>query len=75
MFLLKKSPHRLLLLLKLKSDFGSGSGFSQIFETLRDETSSANLNILEMNTAGIGPLRGIKRADARAVLDPLINYN
>ena len=31
MFLLKKWPHRLLLLLKLKSD--SGSGFTQIFDS------------------------------------------
>jgi len=31
MFLLKKCPHRLLLLPKLKSDSGSGIGFSQIF--------------------------------------------
>ena len=33
MFLLKKWPHRLLLLPKWKSDSGSGSGFSQIFDT------------------------------------------
>ena len=33
MFLLKKWPHRLLLLQKLKSDSGSGSGFSQIFDS------------------------------------------
>ena len=32
MCLLKKWPHRLLLLPKLKSDSGSGSGFSQIFD-------------------------------------------
>ena len=32
MFFLKKSSHRLLLLTKLKSDYGSGSGFSQIFD-------------------------------------------
>ena len=33
MFLLKKWPHRFLLLLKLKSDSGSGSVFSQIFDS------------------------------------------
>jgi len=33
MFLLKKWPHRLLLLLKWKSYFGSGFGFSQIFDS------------------------------------------
>jgi len=33
MFLPEKWPHRLLLLPKLKSDFGSGSGFSQIFDS------------------------------------------
>jgi len=32
MFFLKKWPHRLLLLPKLKSDSWSGSGFSQIFD-------------------------------------------
>jgi len=33
MFLLKKWPHRLLLLPKLKSDSGSGFDFSQIFDS------------------------------------------
>jgi len=33
MFLPKKWPHRLLLLQQLKSDSGSGSGFSQIFDS------------------------------------------
>jgi len=33
MFLLKKRPHRLLLLPKRKSGSGSGSGFSQIFDS------------------------------------------
>jgi len=33
MFLFKKGPYRLLLLPKLKSDSGSGSGFSQIFDS------------------------------------------
>jgi len=33
MFFPKKWPHRLLLLPKFKSDSGSGSGFSQIFDS------------------------------------------
>ena len=40
-FLLKKWPHRALLLLKLISDPGSGSGFSQIFAS-RSGSGSEN---------------------------------
>jgi len=32
-FLLRKLPHRFLLLSKLKSDSGSGSGFFQVFDS------------------------------------------
>ena len=39
MFFLKKWPHRLLLLPKFKSDSGSGSGFSQIFDSGSGEKS------------------------------------
>ena len=49
MFLLKKWPHRLLLLSKLKSDSGSGSVFSQIFYTGAGSGSERNTQ----NPAGV----------------------
>ena len=46
-FLLKKLPHRLLLLPKLKSNSGSGSSFSQVFDSGSEKKTQ--------NPAGVGP--------------------
>jgi len=56
MFLLKKWPHRPLLLAKLKSDSGSGSGFSQIFDSGSKRKTQNSAGVDSGNPDPVPPL-------------------
>jgi len=56
MFLLKKRPHRPLLLPKLKTDSGSGSGLSQIFDSGSRSRSGSERKIQNPAWVDSGPL-------------------
>jgi len=58
MFLPKKSPHRLLLLPKRKNDSGSGSGFSQIFDSGSERKTQNPAGVDSCNPDPVPPLEG-----------------
>ena len=71
MFLLKKWPHRLLLLPKFKSDCGFGSRFSQIFDSGSGSGSERRAVNQQLNRRIFRELNSITLAEMPSKLIPV----